>query len=161
MCPCYFGQSNTDITGWIALRKLDSILRSRDITFLIGVSMVKTMIFPVVLYGCESWTIKKAEHWKINAFELRYWGRLLKVPWTARRSSQLILKEISHEYSLEGLILEAPIIWPPDEKSLLTGKDLDPEKDWRQEKKQMTEDEMVGWHHQLKDMSLNKFQEIV
>ena len=75
--------------------------------------------FPVIMYGCESWTIKKAEHQRIDAFELWYWRRLLRVPWTARRSNQSILKEISHEYSLEGLMLKlkTPILWPPDPKS--------------------------------------------
>ena len=85
---------------------LDSKLKSRDITFLTKVCIVKAMVFPVVIYGCESWTIKKAEHWRIDAFELWCWKRLLRVPWTARRSNQSILKEISPEYSLEGLILK-------------------------------------------------------
>ena len=82
---------------------LDNILKSRDITLLTKVSIVKAMLFPVVMYWCESWTIKKAEHWRIDAFELGCWRRFLRVPWTARRSNQLILKEISPEYSLEGL----------------------------------------------------------
>ena len=85
------------------------------------------MVFPVVMYGCESWTIKKAECQRINAFELWYCRRLLRVPWTARRSNQSILKEINPEYSLEGLMAEAeaPIIWPPNAKHLLIGKDPD------------------------------------
>ena len=85
---------------------LDSILKSRDITLSTKVRLVKAMVFPVVMYGCESWTIKKAEHRRIDAFELRYWRRLLRVPWTARRSNQSILKEISPECSLEGLMLK-------------------------------------------------------
>ena len=85
---------------------LDSILKSRDITLPAKVSLVKTMVFPVVMYGCESWTIKKAEHRRIDAFELWCWRRLLRVPWTARRSNQSILKEISPKYSLEGLMLK-------------------------------------------------------
>ena len=85
---------------------LDSILKSRDITLLTKVHVVKAMVFPVVVYGCESWTIKKAEHQRIEAFELWCWRRLLRVPWTARRSNQSILKEISPEYSLEGLMLK-------------------------------------------------------
>ena len=89
-----------------AMTKLDSILKSRDITFLTKVSIVKAMVFPVVVYGCESWTIKKAEGQKNDAFEQWCWRRLLRVPWTARRSSQSITKEISPEYSLEGLILK-------------------------------------------------------
>ena len=85
---------------------LDSILKSRDFTSFTKVCLVKVMAFPVDIYGCESWTIKKAEHRRIDAFELRYWRRLLRVPWTARRSNQSILKEISPEYSLEGLMLK-------------------------------------------------------
>ena len=84
----------------------DSILKSRDITLLTKVHQVKAMVFPVVMYGCESWTIKKAECQRINAFELWCWRRLLRVPWTSRRSNQSILKEISPEYSLEGLMLK-------------------------------------------------------
>ena len=85
---------------------LDSILKSRNITLPTKVHLVKAIVFPVVMYGCESWTIKKAEHRRIDAFELRYWRRLLKVPWTARRSDQPILKDISPEYSLKGLMLK-------------------------------------------------------
>ena len=107
--------------------------------------------FLVVMYGCESWTIRKAEHWRTDAFELWCWRRLLRVPWTARRSNlsilkEGILKEISPEYSLEA---EAPILWPPGVKNWLLGKDPDTWKDWREEEKGTTEDEMVGWHHQL------------
>ena len=89
-----------------AMTNLDSILKIRDITLPTKVRLAKAMVFPVVLYGCESWTIKKAEHQRIDAFELRCWRRLLRVPWTARRSNQSILKEVSSEYSLEGLILK-------------------------------------------------------
>ena len=88
------------------LTKLDSILKSRDITLPTRICLVKVMVFPVVVYGCESWTIKKADHQRINAFELWYWRRLLRVSWTSRRSNQSILKEISPEYSLEGLMLK-------------------------------------------------------
>ena len=88
------------------MTNLDSIFRSRDITLPIKVRLVKAMVFPVVMYGCESWTIKKAEHQIIDAFELWCWRRLLRVPWTARRSNQSILKELSPECSLEGLILK-------------------------------------------------------
>ena len=88
------------------MTNLESILKSRDITSLTKVHIVKVMLFTVVMYGCESWTIKKAERWKIDVFELWYWRRLLKVPWLARRSNQSILKEISPEYSLEGLMLK-------------------------------------------------------
>ena len=88
------------------MTNLDSIFKSRDITLATKVHLVKDMVFPVVMYGCESWTVKKAEHWRIDAFELRCWRRLLRVPWTARRSNQSILKEISPECSLEGLMLK-------------------------------------------------------
>ena len=81
------------------------------------VHLIKAMVFPLVMYGCESWTIKKAEHQSIDAFELWYWRRLLRVPWTARRSNQSIVKEISPEYSLEDAEAETPIIWPPDSKN--------------------------------------------
>ena len=88
-----------------AMTNLDSVLRNRDITLLTKVHIVKAMVFPVVMYGCESWTIKKAEHWRNDVFKLWCWRRLLRVPWTARRSNQSILKEINPEYSLEGLML--------------------------------------------------------
>ena len=108
------------------------------------------MVFPVVMYGCESWTIMKAEYLRIYAFEWWCWRRLMRVPWTARRSNQSILKDISPEYSLERLMLKlTPIFWSPDVKNWLIGKDPDAGKDWRQEGKGITEDEMVGWHHQL------------
>ena len=107
--------------------------------------------FSVVKYGCESWTIKKAEHWRTNALELWCWRRLLRVPWTARRSNQSFLKEIPG-CSLEGLMLKLKLqcfVWPPDAKSWLIWKDPDAGKDWGQEGKGTTMDEMVGWHHQL------------
>ena len=94
------------LLGRKAMTNLDSILKSRDITLLTKVHIVKTMVFPVVMYGCESWTIKKAECRRIDAFELRCWRRVLRVPRTARRSNQSILKEINPEYSLEGLMLK-------------------------------------------------------
>ena len=93
------------LLGRKVMTNLDSILKSRDMTLLTKVRLVKAMVFPVVMYGCESWTIKKAEHRRIDAFELRYW-RLLRVPWTAKRTNQSTLKEISPEYSLEGLMLK-------------------------------------------------------
>ena len=92
--------------GRKAMTNLDSILKSKDITLTTKVRLVKAMVFPAVMYGCESWTIKKAERQRIDAFELWCWRRLLRVPWTARRSNQSILKEISPEYSLEGLMLK-------------------------------------------------------
>ena len=109
------------------------------------------MVFPVVMYGCENWTVNKAEHRRIDAFELWCWRRLLRVPWTARRSNQSILKEINPGISLEGNDAEAetPIFWPPYVKSWLIGKDSDAGRDWGQEEKGTTEDEMAGWHHRL------------
>ena len=92
------------LLGRKAMTNLDSVLKSRDITLLTKICIVKTMVFPVVMYGCESWTIKRAEHWRIYAFELWCWRRLFRVPWTARRSDQSILKEIDPEYSSEGLM---------------------------------------------------------
>ena len=110
--------------GRKALTNLDSILKSRDITLPTKVCLVKAMVFPVVIYGCESWTIKKAEHWRIDTFELWCWRRLLRVPWTARRSNQSVLKEISPEYSLDRLMLKLKL-WPPDAKNWLIRKDPD------------------------------------
>ena len=94
------------LLGRKAMTNLDSILKSRDITLPTKICLVKVMVFPVVMYGCESWTTKKAEHQRIDAFELWCWRRLLRVPWTARRSNQSILKKISPEYSLEGLMMK-------------------------------------------------------
>ena len=112
------------------MTNLDSIFKSRDITLPTKVHLVKAMVFPVVMYGCESWTIKKAEHRRIDAFDLWCWRRLLRVPWPARRSNQSILKEISSENSLEGLVLKLKLqyfghmLWRADslEKTLLLGK---------------------------------------
>ena len=129
-----------------AMTNLDSILKSREITLLTKVCVVKAMVFPVVRHGCESWTIKKTE-----CFKLWFWRRLLRVPWTARRSTQSILKEINPEYSLEGLMLKLKLKFQHfghDAKGWLIRKDPDAGKDWRQEEKG-TEEEMVGWHHRL------------
>ena len=111
------------------MTKLDSILKSRDITLPTKVRLVKAMVFPLVMYGCESWTIKKSERQRIDTFELWCWRRLLRVPWTARRSNQSILKEISPKYSLEGLMLKLKLqyghlMWRADsfEKTLMLGK---------------------------------------
>ena len=94
------------LLGRKTMTNLDSILNSRDITLPRKVHIVKVMVFPVVMYGCESWTIKKAEHQRIDAFDLWYWRRLLRIPWTARRSNQSMLKEMNPEYPLEGLMLK-------------------------------------------------------
>ena len=138
------------LLGRKTMTNLDSILKSRDITLPTKVHLFKAMVFPVVMYGCESWTIKKAELRRIDAFELWRWRRLLRVPWTARRSNQFILKEISPGRSLEGLMLKLKLqsfghlMWRTD--SL---EKTDSGKDWRREEKGTTEDEMVGWHHRL------------
>ena len=136
--------------GRKVMTNLDSIFRRRDITLPTKVHLVKAMVFPVVMYGCESWTVRKAECCRIDAFEVWCWRRLLRVPWTARRSNQSILKEISPGISLEGMMLKLKLqYWPPHVKSWLTGKDSDAGRDWGQEEKGTTEDEMAGWHHQL------------
>ena len=139
------------LLGRKVMTNLDSILKSRDITLPTNVHLVKAMIFPVVMYGCESWTIMKPEPQRTNVFELWCWRRLLRVPWTAGRSNRSILKEISPGYSLDittDAEAETPIFCPPDAKNGLIWKDPDAGKDWRWEEKWMTEDEMVGWHHQ-------------
>ena len=106
------------LLGRKVMTNLDSILKSRDVTLATKVRIVKAMVFPVVMYGCESWTIKKTECQRTDTFELWCWRRLLRVPWTARRSNQSILNEISPEYSLEGLMLKLKLqYWPPDAKS--------------------------------------------
>ena len=145
------------------MTNLDSILKSRDITLPTKVHLVKAMVFPVVVYGCESWTIKKAKHWRINAFELWCWRRLLWVSWTARRSNQSILKEISPEYSLEGLMLKLKLqyfdhlMWRADsfEKTLMLGK---------VEGRRRRGQQRMRWLDGItdsKNMSLNKLQELV
>ena len=132
------------LLGRKVMTNLDNILKSRDITLPTKVRLVKAMVFPVVMVGCESWTVKKAEHQRIDAFELWYWRRLLRVPWTARRSNQSILKEVSPGCSLEGLILKIQyfghVMQRTDslEKTLMLGGTRG---------RRMTEDEMAGWHH--------------
>ena len=133
------------------MTNLDGILKSRDITLPTKVHLVKAMVFPVVMYWCESWTIKKAEHWRIDAFELWCWRRLFESP--------LDCKEIQpvHPKGNQSWIFigrtdakaETPILWPPDAKNWLTWKDPNAGKDWRQEEKGMTKNEMVGWLHRL------------
>ena len=139
------------LLGRKVMTNLDSILKSRDITLLTKVHLVKDMVFPVVMYGCESWTIKKAEHPRIDVFKAWCWRRLLRVPWTARRSNQSILKEISPGCSLEGLMLKLKLQYFGYlmRRADSLEKDTDDGKDWRWEERGMTEDEMVGWHHRL------------
>ena len=143
------------------MTNLDSILKSRDITLPTKVSLVK--VFPVVMYGCESWTVKKAECRKIDAFELWCWRRLLRIPWTARRSNQSILKQISPGCSLEGLMLRLKLQYfghlmrrvDSLEKTLMLGGI------GGQEEKGMTEDEMAGWHHRLTGHEFESTPELV
>ena len=137
------------LLGRKAMTSLDSILKSRDITLPTKIQ-VKAMVFPVVMSGRQSWTMKKAEHQRIDAFELWCWRRLLRVPWTSRRSNQSILKEINTAFiGRTDAEAETPTLWPPDMKSWLIGKDPDAGKDWGQEEKGTTEDEIAGWHHRL------------
>ena len=138
------------LLGRKIMTNLDSVLKSRDITLPAKISLVKAMVFPVVIYGCEIWTIKKAERWRIDAFELWCWRRL---------ESPLDCKEIqpvrpkgNQSWMFIGRTdaeAETPVLWPPDAKNWLIWKDPDTRKDWRQEEKGMTEDEMVGWYHRL------------
>ena len=141
------------LLGRNAMTSSVSILKSRDITLLTKVHLVRAMVFPVVMYGCESWTIKKAEHQRIDVFELWGWRRLLRVPWTARRSNQRKSNPKGNQsWIFTGRTdaeAETPMLWPPDVKNWLIGKDPNAGKDWRWEEKGTTEDEMVGWHHQL------------
>ena len=127
---------------------LDSILKSRDVTLSTKIRLVKAMVFPVVMYGCESWTIKKAECRRIDAFELWCWRRLLRVPWTARRFNQSILKEISPEYSLKGLMLKLKLQYFGHllQRADLFEKTLMLER-LRAGGEGTTEDKIVGWHH--------------
>ena len=143
------------------MTNLDNIFKSRDITLLSKVGLIKAMVFPVVIYGCESWTVKKAECWRIDAFELWWWRRLLRVPWSARRSNQSILKEINPEYSLERLMLMRQyfgyLIWRADllKKTLMLGTtEGQRRRDWQRMRG------LDGITNSL-IMNLSKFQEMV
>ena len=134
------------------MTNLDSILKSRDITLPTKVRLVKAMVFPVVMYGCDIFTIKKTEHQRIDAFEPWCWRRLLRISWTARRSNQSILKEISPGCSLKGMMLKLKLQYFGHlmrRVDSFIGKDSDAGRDWGQEEKGTTEDEMIGWHHRL------------
>ena len=129
---------------------LDSILKSRDITLLTKVHLLKAMIFPVVMYGCESWTIKKAEWWRIYAFEMWCWlGKTLESPLDCKEIQPFHPKgnQSWMFFGRTDVKAESPVLWPPEVKNWLIGQDPDAGKEWRQEEKGMTEDEMVGWHH--------------
>ena len=128
------------------MTSLDSTSGSKDITLPTNVHIVRAMVFPVVMYGCESWTEKKAKCLRIDAFELWCWRRLLRGSWTSRRLNQPILKEINPEYSLKGLMLKMKLQYFGH---LIWREDSDVGKDWGQEEKGTTEDEIVGWYHQL------------
>ena len=136
------------LLGRKVMTNLDSIFKSRDITLPTKVLLVKAMVFPVVMCGCESWTVKKAERQRIDAFELGCWRRLLRVPWPARRSKQSILKEISPGISLEGMMLKLKLqYFGRLMRRVDSWEKTDAGKDWGQEEKGTTEDKMAGWHH--------------
>ena len=138
------------LLGGKVMTNLDSIFKSRDITLPTKIRLVKAMVFPVVMYGCESWTVKKAVCRRIDAFELWCWRRLLRVPWTARRSSQPILKEISPGISLEGMMLKLKLQYFGHLMQRADSLEkTDAGRDWGQKEKGTTEDETVGWHHRL------------
>ena len=138
------------LLGRKAMTNLDSILKNRDITLPTKIYLVKAMVFPVVMYGCENWTIKKAEHWRVDAFELWCWRRFLRVPWTSRRLNQSILKKINTEYwGVLKLKLKLQYFGHLMQRADSLGENPDAGKDRRQEEKGTTEDEMVGWHHWL------------
>ena len=130
------------------MTNLDSIFKSRDITLPTNVCLVKAMVFPVVTNGCENWTVKKAERQRIDAFELWCWRRLLRVPWTARTSNLSILKEVNPGCSLEGMMLKLKLQYFGHlMQSVVSLEKTDTGRDWGQEEKGTTEDEMAGWHH--------------
>ena len=146
MTVCRKSEDDCFIAG--NMTNLHSVLKIKDISLPVKVCIVTAMAFPVVTYGCECWTIKKAEHWRIDAFELRCWRRLLKSSLDNKEIKPIILKGNQPWIFTGRTDADAPIFWPPDVKSWLIRKDPDVGKDWRQEKG-ATEDEMVGWHPSL------------
>ena len=144
------------LLGRKVMANLDSILKSRDYTLLTKVHLVKAMVFPVVMYGCESCTIKKAEHWRTDAFELWSWRRLSRVCWTARRSNQSILKKISPGCSLERVMLKLKLQYFGHLMQRTDSLEETAGKDWRWEEKGTTENEMVWWHHWLNGHKFEK-----
>ena len=154
---CSHGIKRHLLLGRKVMTNLDSIFKATKL------HLIKAVVFPVVMYGCESWTIKRAECQRIDAFELWCWTRLLRVPWTVRRSNQSILKEISPECSLEGLMVKLKLQYfghlmrraDSFEKTLMLGK-IEEEKGMTEEEKGTTEDEMVGWHHHSMDKGLGE-----
>ena len=144
------------LLGRKIMTNLDTIFKSRDITLPTKVGLVQAMVFPVVMYGCESWTVKKAESQRTDAFELWCWRRLLRAPWTARRSNQSILKEMSPGCSLEGLMLKLKLQYLGHLMRRANSLEkTDAGRDWGQEEKGTAEDEMAGWHHQLDGHEFN------
>ena len=138
------------LLGRKAMTNLDSVLKSRDVTSPTKVCMAKAMVFPIVMYGCESWTIKKAECWRIDAYKLWCWRRLWRESLNCNEI-QPVHPKGNQSWIFTGRTeaeTETPILWPPDAKSWLAGKDPDAGKDWGREEKEVT-DTMVGWHHQL------------
>ena len=136
------------LLGSKVMTNLDSILKNRDITLSTKVCLVKAVVFPVVMYGCESWSMKKAERRRIDAFELWCWRRLLRVPWTSGRSNQSILKEISPGISLKGMMLKLKLQYFGHLMRRVDSLEkTDAGRDWGQEEKGTTQDEMAGWHH--------------
>ena len=151
------------LLGRKVMTNLDSILKGRDITLSTKVCLVKAVVFPVIMYGCESWTMKKTEHWRSDAFELWCWRKTLESPLDCKEI-QPVHPKGNQSWIFIGRTdaeVETPVLWPPDAKSWLIWKDPAAEKDWGQEEEGTTEDEMAGWHHQLNGHGLGGLWEMV